>query len=415
MSDQRHDDHGPSRPQVIDLEAEEIRTEPEGARAPAEEIRTEEQDAIREAEPPPPPPPPPPPQQQRQRSSRGSAAWIAAALILGAIGGGWLYRDVISSYFPTNEMLALRTRLAAAEANGAGLAQEIAALKQAADAASRAAATAGETAGVAARNADAALSGVSQAGGRIDALDQRIAAAETSLEAASADLAQFRTSLSSGATQSGAGPIDTAALAALAQRIDALEKDVASLESSAAAGGAGDKAAVTSTLSQALSDLKAKVAAGAAYPDEYDRIARMVPAAAGLETVGAHAAEGLPDAQGLTAELRAAIPALPQPAPPVAEDNSYFGTLMKSLSGVITIRAIGETDWPAVAGKAADFAEAGDLNQAIATIDGAEGEKPMALTQWRERAAGRLQLEAALAQVSEAVLRQIAAMGGAQQ
>ena len=39
-------------------------------------------------------------------------------------------------------------------------------------------------------------------------------------------------------------------------------------------------------------------------------------------------------------------------------------------------------------------------------------EKPMALTQWRDRAAARLQLEAALNQVSEAVLRQIAALGG---
>ena len=68
-----------------------------------------------------------------------------------------------------------------------------------------------------------------------------------------------------------------------------------------------------------------------------------------------------------------------------------------------------------MAEKAAAFAEAGDLNQAIAVIDGAEGEKPMALTQWRDRAAARLQLEAALAQVSEAVLRQIAALGGAQQ
>ena len=45
-------------------------------------------------------------------------------------------------------------------------------------------------------------------------------------------------------------------------------------------------------------------------------------------------------------------------------------------------------------------------------IDAAEGEKPMALTQWRDKVAARLQLEAALAQVSDAVLRQIAALGG---
>jgi hypothetical protein len=131
--------------------------------------------------------------------------------------------------------------------------------------------------------------------------------------------------------------------------------------------------------------------------------------------VGARAAEGLPNAAGLVAELRAAIPALPQPEAPAAEDGSYLGSLMNSLSGVLNVRTIGEADWPGVAGQAADFAEAGDLNQAIAVIDAAEGEKPMALVQWRDRAAARLQLEAALAEVSDSVLRQIAALGGAQQ
>ena len=32
---------------------------------------------------------------------------------------------------------------------------------------------------------------------------------------------------------------------------------------------------------------------------------------------------------------------------------------MKSLSGIVTVRPIGETDWPQVAEKAAAFAEAG--------------------------------------------------------
>ena len=85
---------------------------------------------------------------------------------------------------------------------------------------------------------------------------------------------------------------------------------------------------------------------------------------------------------------------------------------MKSLSGIITIREIGEADWPAVAGKAAAFAESGDLDQAISVIDAAEGEKPMALTQWRDRAAQRLQLDAAMAALSDAVIRQISALGG---
>ena len=40
---------------------------------------------------------------------------------------------------------------------------------------------------------------------------------------------------------------------------------MASLKTSTAPGGGEDKASVTSALSQALSDLKAKVAAGAPY------------------------------------------------------------------------------------------------------------------------------------------------------
>ena len=67
-----------------------------------------------------------------------------------------------------------------------------------------------------------------------------------------------------------------------------------------------------------------------------------------------------------------------------------------------------------MAEKAAGLAEAGDLTQAIALIDAAEGAKPTDLVQWRDRAAARLALEAAVGQVAEAVLRQIAAQGGAQ-
>ncbi len=399
MSDQNSAENGPVRPQVIDLDAEEIRTEPEAPRAQADEGPREN---------------PPPPAQEL--TGRRTGLWILAALILGLIGGGWLYREALSSYFPSGEMTAMKARLDALESSGSGLAGEIAALKQAADGAAQTAGAAGEQARAAAQQATSAVEGLTAVDSRLGALDQKIAAAEAALATATADLDQFRKSMSVVATPTVPGaPVDTAALSALGQRIDALEKDVASLKSSAATGPDQGTASVTSALSQALSDLKAKVAAGVPYPDEFDRIARMVPAAAGLESVGARAADGLPNAEGLTAELRAAIPALPQPAAAPAEDNSYFGTLMKSLSGVVTIRAIGETDWPAVAERAAAFAEAGDLNQAIAVIDGAEGEKPMALTQWRDRAAARLQLETALAEVSEAVLRQIAALGGAAQ
>ena len=401
MSDQRPDeDRGAHRPQVIDLDAEEIRTEAEAPKPEGPQASTADET------------PPPPPFKPVRRG--GAATWIIAALALGLLGGGWLYRDVLSSYLPSNEMKALKAQVAALEVNNSSLAEQVATAQQAADAAAAAAASAGQGVEGAASEAKSAAAGLSDLDARLDALDQRIAAAETGLGTATADLDAFRKSLSAAPAATGgtAQPIDNAALAALAQRIDSLEKDVASLKSPAAQAGGNDKASVTSALSQALSDLKAKAAAGAPYAPEYERIARMVPAAPGLDTVASHAELGLPNAQGLTEELRAAIPSLPQPAAPAAADDSYFGTLMKSLSGIITIREIGEADWPAVAEKAAAFAESGDLDQAISVIDAAEGEKPMALTQWRDRAAQRLQLDAAMAALSDAVIRQISALGG---
>lgn len=224
------------------------------------------------------------------------------------------------------------------------------------------------------------------------------------------DLDALRQAASSGAA--GGGAVDSSALVALGQRVDALEKDLASLKAGA---GKNEGAAGTAALSQALSDLKAKVAAGVAYNAEYERIARMVPAAPGLDVLALNADAGLPDAAGLAAELRAAIPALPQPAAPAATaTDGYFDWAWDMLSGVVTIRDIGEANWPQVAEKAAALAESGDLAQAIDVIDQTEGTKPAALATWRDRAAGRLALLKALDETNEAVLRQIAAQGGAQ-
>ena len=399
MSNQ-HDDTG-AKPQVIDLEAEEIRSETDApASATSEDMREDASPAYTA-----------PP-----HKARGAAPWIIAAVILGALGGGLLYRGVLSDYLPTNEMVALKNQMAALQQNNSDLAAQIATVKQGADGAAQAAASANDAAAQAADAAKSAAAQIADVGTRVDQAGQQGQTLQDQLKAARADLDALRKSMSSAPAAGTAGgtasPADAAVLAALGQRIDALEKDMASLK---AGSGATQQAGTTAALSQALSDLKAKVAAGTSFQAEYERIARMVPAASGLDVVASDAAEGVPDAKGLAAELRAAIPALPQAEAPPAEDNSYFGMMMKSLSGIISIRPIGDTDWRQVADKAAAFAEAGDLTQAISTIDAGEGDKPMALNQWRDRAAARLKLEAAVSQVSEAVLRQIAANGGVAQ
>jgi hypothetical protein len=380
MTMEPQDSQPAPKPQVIDLEAEEIGPAPE----------------------PKPAPPPPPPPQPKRRGHLG----LIAAVVIGLAAGLLLYRGVLSNYLPSSQMTALKNQVAALETNTADLNAQLAGVRDEAKAAATAATAAKTTAGDAGQAAaDAAqqAQGVSQALGDSGT---RLTALETAVAALSADLDALRTSMPATGGLSVTGT-DGAAVTALSQRIAALEKDVASLKKS---GGGSSQA---QALSQALADLKAKVAAGAPYAAELDRIARMVPAASGLDDVAATAAEGLPDARGLAAELRAAIPSLPRPAAAPPADDGYLGALMDQLSNVITIRPIGETDWPRLAENAAGFADTGDLTQAIAVIDAGEGGKPVELTQWRDRAAARLRLDAGLGQLSDAVLRQITAMGGA--
>lgn len=362
MTTDPQDDAEPAvKPQVIDLEAEDLTVEPE-ASAPDT-------------------PPPPPPRRKFSASSR----WILGALIVGLVAGGWFYRDVVSSYLPTNEMQSLQARIDTLEANAKTAGGQLLAVSTAADQA-RDIATSLEAAIKDAANAQ-------------NGLDARLAAVEKSLR-----------SVTSGGTSGGT--VDSAALAAIGQRLDALEKDVASLK---AGGGAGDNTSVVNALRQTLSDIRAKIATGAPYRQELDRIVRIVPAVGGNDILNAHADAGLPNAAGLAAELRKDIPTLPQPVTDTSSaSGGYWDSFWGALTSVVTIRDIGEADWPALAEDCAKLAEAGDLTQAIAQIDGAEGEAPSALSRWRDRAAARLKLEAALEEMAKAVNLVITARGGGQ-
>ena len=95
----------------------------------------------------------------------------------------------------------------------------------------------------------------------------------------------------------------------------------------------------------------------------------------------------------------------------ISPDGSYTDGFWKMMKGLITIRRIGEADWPSLAAQCAALADTGDLPQAIEKIDNAEGAKPSALSGWRDRAAARISLEAAVEETSRAVLRQITSMG----
>jgi hypothetical protein len=362
-------------PQVIDLDAEDV---------------------VVDADRPSPPPIPPAPRH------RQPWRWYAAAVLLGALAGGWLYRGVIANYLPSDQLTTAQARIQTLDSQVKTLSEQMARVasdsdlvKQQQQAQSATLTSATDAAGAATQAAQAQAS--------------RLAALETSATEMKTGLQAVQASLKAGLPSGSSSPPDNAALSAIANRLDVVEKDIAALKAAAAPS---DHAVAATALKQAMADLKAKVAAGTGYAPEYDRLSRIVPAAAGLETLAQNANQGLPNAQGLATELTAQLPALPK-AQPEAADDGYFAPVWNALKGVITVRRLGDTDWADLAQRAATAASSGDLPQAIALIDKAEGERPAIISTWRDRAAARLKLEEAVGQTADSVARQLATLDAA--
>ena len=70
------------KPQIIDLDAEDVIVD--DGDAPAAPV------------------PPVPPSK-----SKSTGKWLALALLASAVAGGWIYKDILSSYLPSNEMVAV--------------------------------------------------------------------------------------------------------------------------------------------------------------------------------------------------------------------------------------------------------------------------------------------------------------------
>ncbi|MFT3987954.1 COG4223 family protein [Aestuariivirga sp.] len=373
MTTETNDSNDPVKPQVIDLDATDV----------TPDIAPKEESA--------PPPPPPPP---KKRAASGSSRWIIAALVLGLILGAWLFRTFLSSYFPSSEMTALSDRVSTLEATSKTQGNQLAAVSSATDEAK-----------ATASSLDAA---VKDAASQSAAAQSALAGIDQRLTALKGDVDGLKKTIAAAGTGGGGDP---AALAALSQRLDALEKQVNDFKTG---GVTPATAADVSNLRQSLSDIQAKIAAGAPYRSELDAILRVVPSVGADEVLMANADQGLPNAKGLAEELRKAIPTLPQPDKPTPESDGWFDGFWNALSMIVTVRDVGETDWPTVAGQVAQEAEQGNLTPAISIIDAAEGSLPQPIAAWRTRAASRIKLEASAVAMAKAVGLVIAAKGGGQ-
>ena len=385
---------------VIDLEAEDVRViETEPVEVPEADPVVDEPSSA------------PPVVKKARRFPPRLAGGIALAA-LAALAGAWLYKDFGARFWPSDEMTALASRLSVIEAENKtltdqlrGIAGTVDSLKESSNGFAEALKKTQGAADTAVVNSGAAQEVARALEGKLTAADARVTAAQKSIDALKAAMA----SVPASSTVPGEG-ISTAALADLQARLTTVEKDLLDLRTKAPTAGAE----AATLLSQTLADLKAKVAAGAPYAAELQQISNLVPAAAGLTALAATTEKGVPTAQMLAAEAAALAEKLtPPPAVETVNEGSYWDSFIGMLGGLVKVRNIGETDWRAVAAQAGEAAQAGNLQEALELAKG-EGEMPNELRVWREQVQARINAEAAIEEVSAAVLRQISAIGGAQ-
>ena len=396
-----NDRDGPVRPPVIDIEAEDVTPA-----TPAEPARFDE--PMEPVDPVPPPPPVPPP----KRKSHHWRRWgLLLLLIAAAALGAWAYKDYGQRFWPSDRMIALDNRVDALEATNKTLNDQLLALGGSIDTLKSGEVAQSDQLAAAIEGSKKAESGLAALKEVVAGSDVRFGETQTALDELRAGLAALKASIASAGDSLTVTAPDPAALAALTQRVDAVEAALQSLKTEI--GKTDQGADQVALLSQTLADLKAKFANGAPYQDELDRIARLVPAAPGVAQLSAFAASGLPDAQALAVELQQIIPGLPVPAneADAKTGNDYWDYLVDLFGSVVTIRVVGETNWHDVGDRARAYAETNDLPAAISLIERADGEPPAALAAWRDKAQARLDGEAALNDLSAAVLRELAAKG----
>ncbi len=329
--------------------------------------------------------------------ARGLQVAVAAFLLVaGVVAGGWAYRDLLSSYLPSDSVKALAQRVDALDAANKELTKKLEALVGVTDEIRSQAGAAQSAADMLGKQ----IASLKDAG---SANAKSIATLETGLNDAQAHLSALESKLQDAAASAGSTPANAGAFE---QRLNSVEKDLDSLK--AGGGGNIDKAA----LSQALADLKGKISEGTAFVDEFGRIQRSVPAADGLDVLAKYAPQGVANLKTLQAQLKSAVAQLPKAATAQSSsDKSWSAWFMNLFSDVISIRDQAQPDWPVLAQKADAFLAAGDLAQAQGLFDNLPVALPDGLKQWHEAATARLQLDAAFDKTSAAVLRQIAARG----
>ena len=305
-----------------------------------------------------------------------------------AAGGGWLYRDVLSAYLPSNQEQALTVRFDALEAASKENIKKVDAifalteeLKAKIGAAQAAADKSAKQAGTISAEQEVLISKLAEAQLAVD-----------NMKAGFEDLK----SRGNGAVFANAAPsaADTA-------RLEKLEHDLAALQAAA------PKALDVNALALSLNQVKAKATAGEDFTESLKALALQVPNADGLDVVQKEAAQGLPSASQLVSTLNIIVGQLPKVpgAPAAAKSNGWFTGITSFFSELVTVKELGPGLVADAAAKAAAFAASGDLQQAADSLSTVGDGLPADLKDWKDKALRRLRLDAALDRLSVSVAK----------
>ncbi len=238
-------------------------------------------------------------------------------------------------------------------------------------------------------------------------LDRRLAALNAKFAGIATELQKLESAASGGA--------DAASVAALRGDLSSLSTRVSGLADQLAAELASQGSGGEAALVLALVQLRDALRVTAPYEDALAALeARLAGGAAALsgplQALQAHAASGLPTRRLLAERFSAVARGIASAG--YAEDESWYGAILKRVNEVVSIRPVGSevegSGAAAVAARAEALIEAGDLHGAVAELESLSGGPAEAAAGWLSDAQARLAAEAALAEISTAAARRLA-------
>ena len=327
------------------------------------------------------------PESKRHNARLGTWGGVGLLVLACAVAGGWLYRDVLSAYLPSNQQQALTARVDVLEAFSKDSTKKVDAMFALTEELKA-------KIGAAQAAVDKSNKQVGTFSAEQEILTSKLADAQQAIDNLKTGFENLKRP-AGGVANSGSAPS-----AADAARIEKLEHDLAALQA------AQPKAIDATALMKSFNQVKAKADAGEAFADQLQLLTEQTPAADGLDAVQKEAAHGAPSTAQLVNALDTIVAGLPKSAPaPIVTSKSWYSGITSFFSGLVTVKELGPGLVADAAAKASAFAASGDLQQAADALSAVGDGLPPALRDWKDAALRRVRLDAALDRLSASLAR----------